>query len=367
MKSSRIITFLSGIMIVLCSAKAQVRIVDTIDGSPIAAASLFDKQNNMVGFTWSDGVISNVPETAYPLSVRCMGYEPIIIDSPKEQTWSMTPMSYGLDEIVIVPVQRDIMKQTFYVREYFSMITGNDTVSLFYERMARRFIPTTKETKFKGDTNLDILSSRSYTYQNLNNEKNKLDTTAHKLPSMLEIVYLDDETLNAPESFTKPGTEPKYYQEEGKHGAAVIMKQNNSTFSYINDALAHKKTHSWSPAVLKLLGVSLEFTQIYQSQGYPVNENGIYEPKDLNEAVLVMDANGKGRILRKLFKTDQSVAIRTMVEVYVTDREYLSTEEAKEEQKNPPSAIPFVIPASAPPLNKLTQQMVDIKKGPTVQ
>lgn len=358
MTTRRIIPLLVGLIIVLCNAEAQIRIVDANDGSPIAAASLFDNKNNMVGFTWSDGVISNVPETAYPLNVRCMGYEPITIDTPKEQTWRMNTMSYGLDEIVIEPVQRNIMKQTFYAREYFSMIVDKDTISFFHERMAQRFISTSKDSKFKGDTNIDILNSRSYTYQNINKENSNLNDAVLELPSLLEIVFLDDETLYAPESFIKSSTETKYHQEKGKHGVAVVMRQNKNTFSCMNDALADKKEHSWNPAVLKLIGLNLDVTQLYQSQGYRINEEGVYEPKDLNEAVLVMDAAGKGRVFRKLFKTDQTVSIRIMVELYVTDREYLSIEEAKEEQKNPPTTIPFVVPTSAPPLNAFTLQMV---------
>jgi hypothetical protein len=45
-----------------------------------------------------------------------MGYEQLVIERPENKTWEMTPIAYELDEVVIVPVKRSILKQLFYVR-----------------------------------------------------------------------------------------------------------------------------------------------------------------------------------------------------------------------------------------------------------
>lgn len=69
-----------------CPVDAQERVIDSTDRSPISAASIFDATGNMVGFTLSDGVFSEIPASAYPITLRCMGYEQLIIERPENKT-----------------------------------------------------------------------------------------------------------------------------------------------------------------------------------------------------------------------------------------------------------------------------------------
>ena len=241
--------------------QAQICIVDANDQSPISAASVFDHTGNMVGFTWDDGILSNIPESAYPISVRSMGYEPITIDSSAKKTWQMKSTSYGLDEIVIVPIRRDILRQTFYIREYFSMTTSTDTVTIFTESMADRFIPTDKKSKFKGDKQLRTLTSKNYSRINIGNKDSLIVGEKSLFPSMLSLAEINDNPVEAPKSFLEESTKNKYYEEQGKHGATTINRQNGEIFSYTNDALAIIKDHTWTPWPLKLLGCTLTVNQ----------------------------------------------------------------------------------------------------------
>ena len=150
------------LLLVFVQADAQKRVVDAVSQLPVAAASIFDAAGNMVGFTWSDGLFSEVPESAYPVTLRCIGYEQLVIERPEDKTWEMTPMAYELEEVVIVPVKRNVLKQTFYVREYFSMSNATDTVTIFMEHMADRFVPTSKDAKFGGNSSLRILDTHHY-------------------------------------------------------------------------------------------------------------------------------------------------------------------------------------------------------------
>ena len=109
----RILFLTISILLFFASADAQKRVIDAVDHSPVAAASIFDATGNMVGFTWSDGVFSEVPESAYPITIRCMGYEMLVIEQPEDKTWEMTPMAYELDEVVIVPVNRNVLNRSF--------------------------------------------------------------------------------------------------------------------------------------------------------------------------------------------------------------------------------------------------------------
>jgi hypothetical protein len=346
-------------------ANAQKRIIDTRDHSPIPAASIFDASGNMVGYSSSDGLISDIPETAYPITIHCIGYELLVIEHPEDKTWEMTPTVYNLKEVVVVPIKRNVLKQTFYVREYYSMYNSSDTVTFFTEHMANRFVPTTKGAKFGGKSSLNILNSRQYSHYNLLGIDSVASGSESKHYSLLTVFEPNSKEIAAPESFKDTGNTPKYYEKVGKSGTELIQKQNSHTFTTIKDVLADTKEHKLSPGILKLLGLTMEFNQVYFTHAYQANDSGVYQPKDLIEASLVIQADGRGKYLREAMKSETPVIISTMIELYVVDQEFLTKEEAKKEYKNKPTDVEFVIPSTVPPLSEATRRLVERAKAET--
>jgi hypothetical protein len=264
-----------------------------------------------------------------------------------------------LEEVVIVPVKRNILKQTFYVREYLSMYNETDTVTCFTEHMADRFIPASKDAKFSGKSSLRILESHPYEHYQLFGADSVSTNPELMFPSMATIFEPIDKEVILPESFKKQESATKLYEEPGKSGMELIIKQNDQIFTFNVDALADTKDHMISPWPLKLLGFTMEINQLYVTQVYRANNKGIYLPKDLLESSYVIQADGRGKFLRKALKSDKPIVIRCMVEMYVVDRDYLSKDEAKEEYKNKPKDVKFVIPSTVPPLNEATRRMVE--------
>ena len=355
----RLYTLIIVIILFYIPSDAQKRVVDAETQSPVAAASIFDGAGNMVGFTWSDGAFSEVPESAYPITLRCMGYEQLVIERPEEKTWEMTPIAYELEEVVVVPVERNVLKQTFYVREYFSIHNESDTVTFFTEHMSRRFIPTSKDAKFDDDTSLQMLNTRQYAHYQIFGKDSVVANPESAFPMMVDVLYLNNEEVTAPESFKESGNTPKHFEKAGKSGMTLIQKQNAQTFTSIEDDLAHRKGHKFSPWILKAIGLTMEFQQLYTTHTYRVNDTGIYQPKDLMEASFVMEALGKGKLLRKALKSENPVMIHSMTELYIVDREFLTVAEAQESCKNKPTDVKFAIPSSVPPLNEATRRLVD--------
>ena len=338
---------------------AQERVIDATDHSPVAAASIFDANGNMVGVTLNDGCITDIPLTAYPITIRSIGYEQFVIEQQEDKAWAMKPIAYELEEFVVVPAERNILKQTFYVREYFSMTTVNDTITIFLEHMANRFIPASEDAKFSGSSSLRILNSRSFSRYKVAGEDSFAIDSKPKFPSMIPIHELNTEEVTAPESFKDPDNTTKLYEKPGKSGMSLIQKQNAHTFITTEDILAEKKEHSISFWPLKAVGLTMNAKQLYNTHTYCINESGIYQPKDLIEAGFVMEADGGGKLLHKLFKSEEPVIIRSMIEVYTTDREYLTKDEAKKEYKHKTDNVDFEIPATVPPLTYATKQLVE--------
>jgi hypothetical protein len=225
--------------------------------------------------------------------------------------------------------------------------------------MADRFIPTSKDAKFGGDLSLRMLTDRHYTHYQLFGEDSIDVDSKRKFSSTGKLIKRIDKGATAPESFKEPGNTNKLYEEPGKSGMELIMKQNDRTFTVIKDGLADTKDHKVSPWELKLLGLTIECNQLYLTHAYRVNDKGVYQPKDLQEVSIVMESEGRGKYFREMLESDKPIVIRGMIEYYVVDIDYLSKEEAKEEYKNKPTNVKFVIPSTIPPLNESTKRLVE--------
>lgn len=349
-----------GALLFCTHAGAQERIVDATDRSPISAASIFDAAGNMIGLTWNDGKLPELPAAAYPVTIRCLGYEQLVMEKPeKDRTWEMIPMVYELEEVVIVPVKRNILRQSFYVREYFSMHNDRDTITFFIEHMADRFVPVSKGAKFGGSEDLRILDSRSYSRYKIFGKDSLVANSKNAIPSLLNVFDQKNEVVKASEALKQQSGAIKFYEESGKSGLSLIQKQNDKAFIIVEDALARTKEHKRSPAFLKLLGFTMEFNQLYTTHAYSLNDEGVYAPKDLMEASLVMQADGRGKLLRMAMGSDKPIIIRSMIELYVVDLDFLTSEEAKQAYRNKPSDVKFVVPSAVPPLNDATRRLVE--------
>ena len=351
------------LLLVSVSINAQMRLTDAVDKTPVSIASILDAAGNVVGFTLSDGTFTDIPASSYPVTIRCIGYEQLVIETPQKGTYGIMPVFYELDEVVVVPVERNILKQTFYVREYFSLNTQTDTVTYFLEHMARRFIPAAEKVKYSGSRSLRVLGSRAYARHKIFGEDSVASDSKPMFPSMMALVDFYEEEVAVPESFKEQSGDVRYYEEKGKSGMSLIQKQNAHTFTVIEDVLADEKDHCISPWALKVMGLTIKIGQLYTTHVYRVNDKGIYRPKDLIECSTVMEADGSGKFIRKSLKSDKPVEMRCMVEAYLVDSNCLTKEEAQAEAKQKPSDVEFVIPSTVPPLNKATRQIVERAKS----
>lgn len=343
------------------SVRSQTRIIDEIDGQPVSAASIFDAAGNVVGYTLADGRLSEISEVLYPITIRCLGYEPLLIAEPMDTVWQMKQCYYDMPELVVVPVERNVMKQTFYIRKYFSLCNKVDTVTFFVEHMAYRYVPATRGVKTGVSSSMRKSKNRCYSMYKVGDMDSVAYDEDSKSPLMLSISDLNDVEIHAPKSFKEDSV--GYYEKAGKSGASLVKKQSTGVFTFTEDMLAEKKGHSYSPWPLKLMGLTMEITQLYSTQAFRVNETGIYMPKDLLEASFVMEAEGRGKYIRKALKSDAPVIIRSMTELYVVDRDFFTKEEVKEEIAKGVSKMDFVIPSNVPSLNEATRLLVKRAKS----
>ena len=360
---NKVFLLFCAVLLLALPAEAQRRVVDATDKLPVSTASIFDATGNVVGLTWDDGDFSKIPDAAYPLTIRCMGYEPLVIERPEDKSWEMMPVYQDMGEVVVIPVRRNILKQKFYVRQYFSMSNPSDTVTFFIEYMANRLVRSSREDKFGGNSSLRIRATRCYGRYNVDDRDSCVVNPETPFPSFLNLLHLDDEQITVPKSFIQTGDKPKIYEKPGKSGMKLVLKQNAQSFVAIMDMLAEDKDHTYSPWALKALGCTMDFNQLYKTEVYRANDTGVYLPKDLTQASFVMEAEGRGKFIRMALNSDKPVDVFMMIEIFLVENDFLSKEEAKAEYKDKSTDAKFEIPTFVPPLDAATLQLVERAKA----
>ena len=343
------------------SAYSQQRVIDATDSIPVSAASIFDFNGNVVGYTMADGIFSEINETAYPITIRCLGYEPLTIAEPKDTVWQMKQCFYDMPELVIVPGDRNVMKQILYIRNYFSLCNEIDTVTHFVEEMAYRYVPATEDAKIDVGGQIHSASCRSFSQHKVGD----LDSVACEENSKSffmtsTLTKLSSKEILVHESLKNDST--GYYEKMGKAGLALVQILSNGVFTFKEDLLADKKKHTLSPWPLKLMGFTMDINQFYTTNAFSINEDGKYYPKDLLEAGFMMEGEGRGKYIRMALDSKTPVAVRAMTEIYVVDREFLTQEEAKEEMEKKDCKLDFMIPSNVPALNEATSRLVERAK-----
>ncbi len=76
-------------------------VVDSIDKSPVAGATVIGQSGVIKGLTDSRGCIC-VSDSELPVSIRCVGYEPVVTSTTND-TISLAVSAYRLDEVVVSP------------------------------------------------------------------------------------------------------------------------------------------------------------------------------------------------------------------------------------------------------------------------
>lgn len=336
-------------------AEAQRRVVDVMDDTPVSSATIFDAQGNVVGFTSSEGDFSDIPDSDYPITIRCIGYENLVVGQPKDTVLQMVPMIYELEEAV-VSASRDVMKQTFYVREYFTISSETDTITHFLEHMCDRYVPASKQVKFKKN-DLRFRNTRCYKYYQIGDQDSV--SVSNKPGSKVFLGLIETEEVDASESFKGQMGVNRVYEEKGKSGILHSRKQNERIFTDYKDGLADKKGHiAHLPFLLNMMGLSMDVHQAYITHVYKANDASVYQPKDLIQASVVVELLGKGKLLRQMVNSDVPVKINFSIEYYVVSREYISKEQAKAEYKDKSLKVPFEIPATVPQLSEATQLLI---------
>ena len=333
-----VLTALVFIFSSLC-ADATVIITDAETGEPLPKASIFDSKGCFIAITEDNGAVpTTVEAAAYPLNIRYVGYVPIEVSAPDAGIVAMLKNTYELPEIVVDNAERHLLHVLAYERSYEYEYTIADTLLRFTERMVDFVFPLSKKVKFKGWQNARKLAERQYIHNVKYRKEVKGDTLIYKENTSARghnYFYALADKYEVPEDLVN-GASSKVVV-DGKYSPKATWSKVGKNYFLATDDLADKKDHVWAPAILKLLGLSLEFTRMEFLYKFSADATGSITPDMMDEVAYYLNFIGKGKFIKKAMRQSEPVPVQCYGELYVVDRAYLTDEEAKALQKNPPS------------------------------
>lgn len=346
------------------ASSSPVIVVDESNNACIEGATIISGRGMILGITDKDGSIKVEKEKDFPLTVRCVGFEPATI-SQAADTIELHPAAYELSEVTVKAGERPIRKITSYAREYCTGASPNDTMQLFAEYMLINYIPIDGK-KVKGFKSVDsgIWPKAARRFARFANsegldsvaspDKNDNVSSLSFYEMLVRIPYNSfPETDNIKSGATVDSLMGKYY-----NYALYKKTDNNYIISY--DYLANDETHSISPMLFKIIGMTMDIDRMQSTYVYQNSTDSLYTTEDFIYTSGSIHAMAKGKMFKWLLGK-KDVEVDCYAELYPVDIEYMSVDEYKEDRKNRKdrTSIPFRKPKNLQPLPPSVERLID--------
>ncbi len=335
------------------------RLIDASTNAPLPLASITDRSGNVVGMTDKSGVIPELQKDRYPITFNYMGYASLQILKPAEDDVKMILQEYELPELVISPGARPLLHLTGYMREVTSVLSSSDSVTIFKESVVDFLVPVEK-TKVKGWNKARELASKTYVRMSNSSGLDSV-STSHEYKFMLwgNRLSLIPHATKIPDKIK--GVDLACDTVMGKYYPKIIWWKNGDVTRWHGDALANEKNHVTSPWALKLFGLTTDVTEISENFVFETPDGDFIGPSDLRQVSITIDMLAKGKLFKKTLDSSSPVNVRTYMELYLTDREFLSEEEGKSLKKEIPTieSSDILAPTNANPLHPAIMRTVE--------
>ncbi|MCM1032856.1 MAG: carboxypeptidase-like regulatory domain-containing protein [Odoribacter sp.] len=349
------------IAVAVFKAAAQchgVVVADSLTGSPLPGASVFDSKGNAIGVGNSAGRTPVIPGTAYPITVRYLGYEECTVADCTTDTVFMRESFTELPEVIVESRQHKVLHMLAYVREYSTLSTYTDTVFLFREKMVDFMLTSDAKAKFKGWTTPRVIKTKSY-YRFTNNIglDSVSDVCSHHF-SWSDWLGLSHATV-IPAMLLSADCVTDTVR--GKYSPAEIWIKNHDRISVDVNVLADTVGRRWVPGMQGFFRNDVDFETFRIKLNYDDVTGDILSPLDLSGYSFNIESNGRGHDIFMFNHIDEPCFVSTYGEVYIIDKEYITVKEARKWQRHKfdTDNIAMIEPPGAPDLQPAVMALVE--------
>ncbi len=319
-------------MLAVAVAARAVIVVDKADGSPVAGAAIVEPSGVIAAITDADGVAE---VKHWPVTVRSLGFKQLTADTPADTLW-LEYQSYELGEVSTNAADRPVCRVVYFITELCTSITDTDTIINYTELMAQTF--GSDSVKVKGFSPLSR-RLRVLNAAHVVNVRGTDGSDSVSVPSHADAEYFSELLVSHPKERVK---EPEAmrngalnYEEQGKYGIEVTYKKNDNRFVITTDALANYKDHKWSPWFFKLMGCTIDFTELLKTEVHAPNASGTYGMTDYLYSTVSGKFLARGKWLKKMANSKTPVQLNCYIAVYPVEVTYIPVDEYKELDRHP--------------------------------
>lgn len=324
-----------------------VVVVDGGTGVPVGDAFVYDRQGRLVGYTSGEGGLPVVPVSGYPLTVRCMGYEPAVISKQTKGRVLLREQSIELPEVVVNPKDRQVLHMLGYVREYSTLTTYRDTVFLFREKTVDFMVPVRNEKRFKGWRYPRVLASKSYYRFTDSGGRDSVSDCFGGHFSWSDWVGLPPRGMRLSDVCRSSGVVVDTVR--GRRGAFLVWRRDTSSVKLRVDVLADTASRYWAERLVDFHMGSTDFYRVRIDYDFEDVDGDTILPDNLSMYAFSIESSGRGERLPHVFRSEGPLYVETRAEVYLIDKEYMSVSDARKWEKEPPSVeeVGILVPSGA--------------------
>ena len=341
----------------VCGAQNRPVVADAETHQPLPSASVFDRKGNFAGVCDTKGRLPVLGTADFPVTVRCLGFNDAVINAGDIDTVFMSEYVTVLPEVVIESKKHNLLHMLAYVREYSTLSTMTDTVTLFREKMVDFMKPVTK-TKFKGWATPRVLNARSF-YRFTNNQK--LDSVSDRCSHHFS--WTDWMGL-APSADLPSALSDKEFATDtvfGKYSVTELWHKNNDRITLDLDILADTASRKWVPNLSSFFHKDIDFERFNARYNFDNVVGKSIDEKSLTGYSFTIESNGRGRGMFMFNRVDEQFYVTTYCEVYIIEKEYITEKEGRRWEKAGIGTqdVGFYIPAEAPELQPSVLALIE--------
>ncbi len=342
------------------SAQAHRPIVaDSLTRTPLSGASVFDSKGAYIGATRADGRITCASASDYPITIRCIGFAEQTATNAEADTIFLGETISLLPEMVVETKDKTILHILAYVRDYSTLSSYTDTVTMYREKMVDFMIPNDEKSKFKGWKFPRVINSRSY-YRFT--DVYGLDSVSDRCNNYFS--WSDWVTL-PPDAKINPliaKAETANDTIGRSYSPSEIWAKNGERLTINVNVMADSAQRRWIPGFESFFRKDdTEFEQLRMRLSYSGDQDGYLTPLCLTGLSISIESRGRGRGMFKFNRYDQPFFVSTYSEVYILDKEFITMKEAKkwDSRKFDSENIDILEPMEAPALQPSTLALID--------
>lgn len=355
--------------IVLASAAyaGKMVVVDASTGEPLSGASVFSRSGAVLGACSAKGLMPYISSDNYPVAVRCVGYREATGIGPDDSIVALEEMPVELSEVVVSSKDRRVLHIIAFVRDYSTLTTYSDTVSMFREKWVDYMMPLSNLKNFEGWRTPRVLDTRSY-YRFT--DSSGLDSVSNRSNHHFSwsdwIGIVDNISLPRQLALSENATDTIY----GKYSPTEIWTRRDDALKLTVNVLADTLSRRWVPDISHFFNKEVDFETFNISYDFRNFIDDTLRCRDLARISSIIESRGRGHNMFKFNRRDEPYFVSTYSEFYIVSKEFITRKEAKKRAESmtadvaldirpPQSIVPDVSPEIAALIERVDTRNYD--------